>query len=185
MSQDFDPKELKTLSDILALVLEDQPGQAANALEAIRNRARRNNVTGGALKNLFVAIAPNPPKPPAPRAAAKPRASRAAGTGGPELQAARTRISQLTADVNKLDLDLRGAAARIEALRSELNITRQARAEAQQALSRASGTTARPRTWLLALCVISGMLIGIAGSSVYSALDPPPHSDRAAILNQQ
>lgn len=49
----FDPKELKILSDILALVLEDQPGQSATALEAIKNRARRNNMTGGALKTCF------------------------------------------------------------------------------------------------------------------------------------
>lgn len=65
---DIDPKELKILSDILALVLEDQPGQSATALEALRNRAKRNATTGGALKNLFQTIAEDPEKqrPPAP-----------------------------------------------------------------------------------------------------------------------
>ncbi len=176
MSQ-IDPKELKTLSDILALVLEDQPGQSANALEAIRARARRNAITGGALKNLFVAIAPNPP---APRPAATARA-RAPRTGAPELQAARTRISQLTADINKLDLDLRGATARNEALRSELHITRQARAEAQQALLRVSADS-RPKRILMALCLICGVLLGIAGASVIQAISPSPHLDNSRYL---
>lgn len=181
MSQSFDPKELKTLSDILALVLEDQPGQSASALEAIRARARRNAVTGGALKNLFVAIAPNPP---APRPAATPR-GRATRTGAatPELQAARTRVSQLAADVNRLDLDLRGATARIEALRSELNLTRQARAEAQQALLRVS-TDSRPRKILMALCLLCGVLIGIAGASMVHAVMPAPRTDNSRYLEQ-
>ncbi len=181
MTQAFDPKELKTLSDILALVLEDQPGQSASALEALRLRARRNAITGGALKNLFVAIAPNPP---APRTAAspRPRTSRASTSAAPELQAARTRISQLTADVNRLDLDLRGSTARIEALRSELNITRKARAEAQQALLSVSSDS-RPRTILMALCLICGVLLGIAGSSMFHAVMPPPKTDNSRYLN--
>ena len=176
MSQ-IDPKELKTLSDILALVLEDQPGQSANALEAIRARARRNAITGGALKNLFVAIAPNPP---APRSPPTPRA-RAPRAGAPELQAARARISQLTADLNKLDLDLRGATARNEALRSELHLTRQARAEAQQSLLRVSADS-RPKRILMALCLICGVLLGIAGTSVINAVLPPPHGDNSRYL---
>ena len=165
MREQLDPKELKTLSDILALVLEDQPGQAANALEAVRARARRNGVTGGALKNLFVAIAPNPPAKAAPR----PRASRggaAAGAtlaGATELQASRARISHLSAEVSRLDLDLRGAHARVEALRSELHLTRQARAEAQQALL--ATQHAAPRRIMLLVTALCGLLIGIAGTS--------------------
>lgn len=182
MTQNIDPKELKTLSDILALVLEDQPGQSASALEAIRARARRNAVTGGALKNLFVAIAPNPPAPRAP-AASRTRAPKAAATTA-EMQAARTRISQLTADINRLDLDLRGATARIESLRSELNLTRQARAEAQQALLRVNHDS-RPRKILMALCLICGVLLGIAGTSMVNAVMPPSHTDNARYLDQQ
>jgi hypothetical protein len=59
---EIDPKELKILSDILALVLEDNPGQSDTALQALRNRARKNSTTGGALKNLFQTIAVNPSK---------------------------------------------------------------------------------------------------------------------------
>jgi hypothetical protein len=100
------------------------------------------------------------------------------------MQAARTRISQLTADVNRLDLDLRGAAARIEALRAELNLTRQARAEAQQALLQID-TDSRPRKILMALCLICGVLLGIAGSSVVNAVMPPPKADNSRYLDQQ
>ncbi len=165
MREQLDPKELKTLSDILALVLEDQPGQAASALEAVRARARRNGVTGGALKNLFVAIAPNPPA----RAAARPRTPRGAAgagatpAGATELQASRARISHLSAEVSRLDLDLRGAHARVEALRSELHLTRQARAEAQQALH--ATQHAAPRRIMLLVTALCGLLIGIAGTS--------------------
>lgn len=182
MREQIDPKELKTLSDILALVLEDQPGQAASALEAVRARARRNGVTGGALKNLFVAIAPNPPAAPAPKAAAapKPRAPRAgtAAATATEMQAARTRISQLSADVSKLDLDLRGATARIEALRSELHLTRQARAEAQQALMATQHLA--PKRVMLLLTALCGLLIGVAGTgAVMSATRAPPPNNTA------
>ena len=172
MSPTIDPKELKTLSDILALVLEDQPGQSASALEAIRARARKNAVTGGALKNLFVAIAPNPPAQAAPA----PRATRTrtpkAATGSPaEMQAARTRISQLTADLNRLDLELREAVSRNESMRSELNLTRRARAEAQQAAMQAQAES-RPRTMLLVLSLLCGVLVGIAGSAVVRDMMP-------------
>ncbi|MBB2177086.1 hypothetical protein [Gluconacetobacter johannae] len=169
MSNAFDPKELKILSDILALVLEDQPGQSANALEAIRNRARRNAVTGGALKNLFTAIAPNPP----PRAQPRPRASRAgAGAGAAEMQVARARIAQLTESLNKLDLDLRSARARTEELRSQLYLTQQARAETQAALSVMQARPAKRRP-VIVLAVTVGALAGIAGTSLYHAFDTP------------
>jgi hypothetical protein len=56
MQDQPDSKEIKLLSDILALVLEEQVGQSASALEAIRRRAQADRVTGGALKNLFVRI---------------------------------------------------------------------------------------------------------------------------------
>ena len=183
MREQIDPKELKTLSDILALVLEDQPGQAASALEAVRARARRNGVTGGALKTLFVAIAPNPPAAAsaAPKAAApKPRAPRAGAASATEIQAARTRISQLSADVNKLDLDLRGATARIEALRSELHLTRQARAEAQQALMATQHLA--PKRVMLLLTALCGLLIGVAGTSAIMTLTRAPAASNSAYL---
>ena len=120
-SPSIDPKELKTLSDILALVLEEQGGQSSAALEALRVRARRSGITGGALKNLFVAIANDPP--------AKARAAA-------EVQAAHVRIAQLAADVRDLDLQLRTANASAATLQAELDATRQAYAHAQSALRR-------------------------------------------------
>ncbi|MBV9755956.1 MAG: hypothetical protein JO047_02790 [Alphaproteobacteria bacterium] len=56
----LDPHEVKVLADILALVLEDQPPAAAVALETVRRKARQHRITGGALKNLFQAIAASP-----------------------------------------------------------------------------------------------------------------------------
>ncbi len=179
MREQIDPKELKTLSDILALVLDDQPGQAAGALEKARARARANSVTAGALKNLFVAIAPNPPAAAKP-AASRPRAPRAGSAAANEAQAARTRISQLTADVNRLDLDLRGASARIEALRSELHLTRQARAEAQAAL--AATRSLAPKKLVLALVALCGLLIGVAGTSAVMLSTRPAYSDPSSTL---
>jgi hypothetical protein len=56
----LDPHEVKVLADILALVLEDQSPASAVALETVRRKARQHRVTGGALKNLFQAIATSP-----------------------------------------------------------------------------------------------------------------------------
>ena len=52
----IDTAELRLLSNIIALVLDEQPGQAAAALEALRRRAAAGRVTGGALKNVFERI---------------------------------------------------------------------------------------------------------------------------------
>src|SRR4030081_1671898 len=57
---ELEPHEVKVLADILALVLEDQPGSSTAALETIRRKARQSRVTGGALKNLFQSIAAQP-----------------------------------------------------------------------------------------------------------------------------
>jgi hypothetical protein len=53
MNPRLDEKRLKTLSDILALVLVDQPGESAAALEAVRRKAQQDGITGGALKDIF------------------------------------------------------------------------------------------------------------------------------------
>ncbi|GBQ27390.1 hypothetical protein ACLRDC_09160 [Gluconacetobacter sacchari] len=180
MSDKLDPKELKILADILALVLEDHPGQSANALDAIRNRARRNGTTGGALKNLFTALAPNPPPRPPPR----PRASRAASSAAAEdMQAARARILQLTESVNRLDLDLRSARARNEELRSQLYLTQQARAETQAALSVMRARPARGRRSTVALALAVGALAGAIGMGMVRAMDVPALPLRTTALN--
>jgi hypothetical protein len=137
-SPSIDPKELKTLSDILALVLEDQAGQSSSALEALRARARRNGITGGALKNLFVAIANDPPakaRAAAVKDGTAPRAPRGKSAAA-EVQAAHVRIAQLAADVRNLDLQLRTANASAATLQAELDATRQAYAHAQSVVRR-------------------------------------------------
>jgi TonB family protein len=64
MSESLSPKETKILADILALTLDDQPGQALAALQKLKQRARQDGVTGGALKNMFSRIASELPRGP-------------------------------------------------------------------------------------------------------------------------
>ncbi|MCQ9156082.1 hypothetical protein [Acidomonas methanolica] len=169
MSDNIDPKELKILSDILALVLDEQAGQAVNALEAVRNRARRNAVTAGALKNLFVAIAPNPPRARATRTRA------ASGAAARETQDSRQRIMTLTEDLRRLDLDLRTSRARVEQLRTELHLTQAARAEIQTQLANARAMNRPLRMSVIWLACLVGLLLGIAGTQfVHTLLDAPP-----------
>jgi hypothetical protein len=159
----LDPKELKTLSDILALVLEDQAGQSASALEALRARARRSAITGGALKNLFVAIANDPPPPktrakePGATPAKAPRGK--AASAAAEVQAAHVRIAQLAADVRTLDLQLRTANASAATLQAELDATRQAYAHAQSALRRVESARSDGRGRTAVLCGMAGGVI--------------------------
>ncbi len=175
----IDPKELKTLSDILALVLEEQPGQSASALEALRVRARRSGITGGALKNLFVSIANDPPPPS--RSGARATAARPDGTGPTtrarggkaaiaEIQAAHVRIAQLAADVRSLDLQLRSAQAANESLRAELEATRQARADAQSSLHRFEHVRSGQRMRAALLGGMAGGAIVLGATVVLGAL---------------
>ncbi len=183
MSSGFDQKELKVLSDILALVLEEQPGQSEAALQALRNRARKNAMTGGALKNLFTAIAPNPPERNS-GAAAKPRAPRSTSTAktaaaNAETQKARLQVRELTESINRLDKELRTVRALNSDLRAELFATQQARAETQtQLLSERSGL--KIRNLIIILCLTVGIVLGIAGTELFHTLfattAPPPKS---------
>lgn len=54
--EQLDAREIKVLADILALVLQDDAGPSAAALETLRRKARQNRITGGALKNLFQSL---------------------------------------------------------------------------------------------------------------------------------
>ena len=56
MSDSLDPKEAKTLSDILALVLDEQ-AVSESALRKLRERAAADRISAGALKNIFVRLA--------------------------------------------------------------------------------------------------------------------------------
>jgi len=48
--------EVKLLSDILALVLAEEAGQADAALQALRRRARQSRISGGAIKDVFLRV---------------------------------------------------------------------------------------------------------------------------------
>ncbi|MBE7729580.1 hypothetical protein, partial [Komagataeibacter sp. FXV3] len=192
MSDTIDPKELKILSDILALVLEDHAGQSENALAAIRTRAKKNQVTGGALKNLFAAIAPNPPKKAAPKPRA-PRATKASAAAAKEIQESHQRISQLTESIRRLDTEIRDLKVNNGALMAELNQTRQARAETQAALSSAVQYRPAPRRSGLLVAAAVGALTGFALTETWhlfmsgspaqaSATYPPVHHHGQAWL---
>ncbi|PYD60859.1 hypothetical protein CFR73_05815 [Novacetimonas maltaceti] len=190
MSDSLDPKELKILSDILALVLEDNPGQSENALSAIRARARKNQMTGGALKNLFAAIAPNPP----PRPAAKPRAPRGGRTSAAaqrEIKDSHARISEMADSIRRLDDELRNSRRINDKLQDELRLTQQARAETQTTLAqiqaRLAATPARatPRRTTLMLALAIGTLAGIAVTELFHALDSSPAQASAPYIAPQ
>ncbi|NHN89711.1 hypothetical protein [Acetobacter conturbans] len=170
MSDTFDPKELKVLSDILALVLEDQPGQSETALAAIRARALRNKVTGGALKNLFTSIAPNPPK----RAATTGTRARTSKTPSADIQIERQRVRDLSENLNRLDMELRSVRASNASLKAELFLTQQARAETQSRLV-AAQSSSHPRFGLIGIAFIVGCIAGVAGTELFHSLMPTPH----------
>ncbi|QHI95838.1 hypothetical protein GT348_05890 [Aristophania vespae] len=56
-SHPLDQKELRLLADILALVLDDEAGQAQAALDRLRHRARQQEISGGSFKNLIISLA--------------------------------------------------------------------------------------------------------------------------------
>ncbi|CAI3937045.1 MULTISPECIES: hypothetical protein [Commensalibacter] len=168
MNQKIDPKELKVLSDILALVLEDQPGQSANALEAIKKRAKKNATTGGALKNLFTNIVNNPP----PRKTSNSQSKKSNDSA--DLIKARSQISDLTHSINQLDSAIRNLRRQNEALRSELLLTQRSRAEMQSALSVVQEKSPF-KTVLVIVSLLCGLFFGIAGTAVVNTAFNQPH----------
>ncbi|GBR58826.1 hypothetical protein AA18889_1812 [Acetobacter senegalensis DSM 18889] len=178
---DIDPKELKILSDILALVLEDQPGQSATALEALRNRAKRNATTGGALKNLFQTIAEDPEK----AKSARPSKTRAnSRTSASKAQADmsetyRAQLQELRNNIVSLDRKLRTATAQNETLKSELYLTLQARAEMQAQMAQIQNFGLYQRRITIVIATIAGLLAGIAGTELFHAFFSP-HINTAA-----
>jgi len=157
---DFDPKELKILSDILALVLEDQPGQSATALETIKNRARKNNITGGALKNLFQAIAPDPSQ-----ARPKRSTSRTKAAGIPDDY--RTQLRQMADSITRLDTDLRAARTQNDHLRLQLQQAQQDQNTTQSLLADQMTRIHYPSLPMIMVVLAAGILSGIAGTEVF------------------
>ncbi len=179
---DIDPKELKILSDILALVLEDQPGQSATALEALRNRAKRNATTGGALKNLFQTIAADPEKAKPVRASKTRANSRSSANKAQQTDVSETyraQLQELRNNIVSLDRKLRTATAQNETLKSELYLTLQARAEMQAQMAQIQNFGQYQRRLTIVIATIAGLLAGIAGTEFFHAFFPP-HINTAA-----
>ncbi|CEF55179.1 hypothetical protein [Acetobacter ghanensis] len=174
---EIDPKELKILSDILALVLEDHPGQSDTALQALRNRARKNSTTGGALKNLFQTIATNPSK--AKTASSRQTGSRASSsksktTDMPDQY--RVQLREMADSITRLDRNLRVAYSQNETLKSELYLTQKSRAELQTHLATLQSSNRNQKPVTIAISLLVGLLVGIAGSQAVHMLWPPaPH----------
>lgn len=178
MNQKLDPKELKVLADILALVLEDQPGQSANALEAIKKRAQKNGTTGGALKNLFTNIANNPPTKSKTSSAQSKK-----NNASEDLLKARSQISTLTHSINQLDTSIRTLRRENESLRSELLLTQRSRAEMQVALATTSDKFPF-KTVIIVVSLLCGLFCGIAGTLVVnSAMYQPHQPDNTSYFN--
>lgn len=113
----LDPREVKVLADILALVLEDQPGSSAVALETLRRKAQQNRVTGGALKNLFQSIAAKPTEWTFRVGDWLPETPEALRDGFERLRAANRTLEKALAAANteaaRLQADLDDAQARL------------------------------------------------------------------------
>ncbi|CAI3926827.1 unnamed protein product [Commensalibacter communis] len=178
MNQKIDPKELKVLADILALVLEDQPGQSANALETIKKRAKKDTITGGALKNLFKNIANNPPSSNNTSNAQCKNQSDSL-----ELMRARSHISNLTRNITQLDIVIRDLRRQNETLKSELLLTQRSRAELQTELY-AKSDKFPFKTATIIVSILCGLFFGIAGTSVFnSAMYQPYRPDNTTYLH--
>ncbi|EHH67190.1 hypothetical protein [Gluconobacter morbifer] len=158
MVQSFDPKDIKVLSDILALVLDEQPGQAQAALETVRSRARRSGVTGGALKNLFASLASDPER-----------------RGNAEREKAlRDQITRLEREERRLRVELRTAHQTLDRTQMDKYVL-QSELVTQRAY--------RPyRRMALIFAVGAGLLSGIAATQFYHTLTRHTPVDRAIYL---
>lgn len=175
---EIDSKEIKILSDILALVLEDEDGQTHAAIAALKTRARKNAMTGGALKNLFAKIAADPPKTTRRRHAT-------AHKPDVEMENANLRrhVQNLTSNLQTLDLRLRTAEAQSITLQREVVQVRHAYAELGTLYE--TETQGRSRSMMMVcIALLAGAVLGIAAAQLYHAFSFTPVIDRASYLNE-
>lgn len=146
MARAPDPREIKILSDILALVLDEQPGHAATALERIRQMARRDGVTGGALKNLF-----------------NTRIGTISGKDETEREKRlREQISGLERRLGQSESDTRTAQTRLGRCQTDLGLIQ---------LELATLRMQRPWRYIaIVFAAGAGLLVGIAGTQFYHSL---------------
>ncbi|HTR18344.1 MAG TPA: hypothetical protein VMI52_15125 [Acetobacteraceae bacterium] len=154
----MDEKAVKALADMLALVVDDNEHISQSALLKVRQRARQDGVTGGALKNLVSALATRSasPRPPEPRPAAE-RSPLYGALCAMQAQNGRLLETQaaLRAENRQLRFSLSLADLRLRELRREY-----ARL-AQQAATAARGGPWRfgPLVWGPALGLLAGALL--------------------------
>ena len=158
MTEQLDPKDVRILSDILALVLDEQPGQAIAALETIRSRAKRHNMTGGALKNLFMSLAVDENH-----------------MGQAAL------LERIQRERDQLEKLVQKSEIRVRILQSQLSQSQQ---DSQYLLSEAALGRSQ-QSWRYAaigVALFAGLLIGTAATSVVHTMTTPVRSDRASYL---
>ncbi len=183
---DIDPKAAKALADILALVVDENENVARSALSKLRQRAKDDAVTGGALKNLFNAVSGRP----APLFSPPPRgpAARYPTTGNAErdLASARETIGELTVRSMELTQELSAARSQVAGLMADMASVRSAQADTQLALKRESA--GRMRAWWTGAAtggVVSALLAAVAVQSFPRASigAPEPRPQPAAALS--
>ncbi len=182
---DIDQKASKALADILALVVDENENVAQSALAKLRQRAKEDAVTGGALKNLFNSMSGRPfplfqpPRGPAARYPTTGNAER-------DLASARETIGELTVRSMELTQELSAARSQMVGLMADMVSVRSAQAEAQLALKRESA--GRMRAWWMGAAtggVVSALLATVAMQSFPRApvLAPAPHPQATADLS--
>lgn len=145
-----DQKDIRILADILALVLDEEQGQASAALKALRQRARKRKMSGGTLKNLFARLAEH-----------EKNAQKLTYHSENSSDTLSDRHRQLQSEYALLQNEY-------EHLRHYMSIH-----DAQTPLRRAA----------LAIALIAGLLIGVAGAQLVHNLTAPPHIDPALCLH--
>jgi hypothetical protein len=164
-----DPAELRLLSNILALVLDEQPGQASAALETLRRKAAQRQITGGALKNLFDRIAADV----AVAEHANGHLTRIETHRlRQDLDAARVQASRLAAENGALHLQLAQTEQRV--LRYCMHEAEQRSYAAQPARPFTPPPRPRHTAGLLAGMLLSFVAIGLEHDHAGVAAWPPP-----------
>jgi hypothetical protein len=157
MSQSIDQREMRLLSGIIGLVLDDQPGASLAALETLRRRARDNAITGGALRAAFDRLCASPSGSPA---------------GSPAGSSDRTRW--LEQRVQEQERELARARADLATLAARLRSPAAPRLPPQRRLLRGSAAAG---------AVLLATLGGLAAMGMAPARPPgPPPAMPAAML---
>jgi hypothetical protein len=177
----MDEKALKALADMLALVVDDNEHVSQSALLKIRQRARQDGVTGGALKNLVALLATpgGPPRFPGAQQTVDQNDLYSAIAAVQEQNARLRKIQAgLAAENRQLRFSLSLAELRLHDIRREyVRLSQQRPATGARTPRRFKLLTWGAMVWgpVLGLLVVALLFQGGA------ALAPPPET-RAVIL---